>query len=83
MRNKNKKYWFIALAIIGLLYLVFSIFGLINNVKSGCGTKIGTILMPTIALICQTQSTFYVPFGLFIGLVLVIIGIYFFAKYSK
>lgn len=82
MKNKDKKNWFLILVIVGMLYLAWAIFQLIQAVRYSCST-IGTIIKPTIALLCQAGGTFYIPFGLVIGLIAIIVGIYYYANYNK
>jgi disulfide bond formation protein DsbB len=78
-KKKDEKNWFLLLVVAGLAYLAWSIYQLINSMSIVC-TPVQTIIKPTLALLCNTNNTFFIPFGIAIGLIMIIVGIY---NYSK
>lgn len=79
-KNKNKKDWYLILAVLGLIYLAWSVYQLINVSTSACPAGATTVLKPTLVAICNPTNIFFIPFGLVIGLIMMIVGIYYYSK---
>lgn len=81
MSKKKDKNWFLALVIAGLGYLAWSIYQLIQATQFVCAGV--NVVRPTLVILCNPTNTFYVPFGLALGLIAIIVGIFYYANYSK
>lgn len=81
-KKKQDKSWFLVLVVLGMAYLAWSIYQLLTTINSACTPGIN-ILKPTLFVICNATSTFFIPFGIVIGLISMIVGIWLYANKKK
>lgn len=78
MKRKNKKILSLLLIIIGLAYAVWAVYELINSISRICPAPV--IWKSSLVMICNPTVIIYLPFGIALGVISTIIGIY---NYNK